>query len=119
MERLHSLLPKQHPVEELRGPLLAMRIQMLMECQPVACVCLGGMEGIEAEAELYLEFARAGLIEAAPQVHVLRSTFGAAEKLKGEGMRIVDPHVETKVDSKEHPDYGDIMRQLISSLSRP
>ncbi|MFM9101792.1 MAG: hypothetical protein ACKOPS_10845, partial [Cyanobium sp.] len=36
----------------LQEALLVMRLQMLLETQPLSAVCIGGMEGIEAEAKL-------------------------------------------------------------------
>jgi hypothetical protein len=45
--------PEASPV--LREALLVMRLHMLLETQPCAAVCIGGMEGIEAEAELYTD----------------------------------------------------------------
>lgn len=122
-DRLEEWLPMQAPEDRqmLRAPLLAMRIAMLAECAPIACVCIGGMEGIEAEARLFLDFANHGRIQAAPHVHVLRTTFGAAARFEGEEFLVED---QTNIDSnadglnelENHPDYDEIMTKLVRTL---
>jgi hypothetical protein len=86
-------LPQQAPADAPPGQreaLLAMRIEMLIDSQPTSAICIGGMEGIEAEAWLYLELARLGRIPSADHIHVMGSTYGAAAQLEGEGIRLAD-----------------------------
>jgi hypothetical protein len=80
--------------------LLAMRLVMLLESQPKAAFCIGGMEGIEAEAELFLELAKSGRLKAPARVNVIASTFGASAKLEGEGIEIVDRTPPAPVQEK-------------------
>lgn len=74
----------------LSEALLAMRVTMLLESRPVAAVCIGGMEGIEAEARLYWELSKMERIPPAKGVYVAGSTFGAAAQLEGEGILVFD-----------------------------
>jgi hypothetical protein len=74
----------------LREALLAMRLQMLLESQPRAAVSIGGMEGIEAEAKLYLYLAKLKLIPWAEHVNVIGSTYGASSKLEASGIKVAD-----------------------------
>jgi hypothetical protein len=74
----------------LREALLAMRLQMLLESQPRAAVSIGGMEGIEAEAKLYLYLAKLKLIPWAERVNVISSTYGASSKLEASGIKVAD-----------------------------
>ena len=74
----------------LREALLAMRLQMLLESQPQAAVSIGGMEGIEAEAKLYLYLAKLKLIPWAERVNVIGSTYGASSKLEASGIKVAD-----------------------------
>jgi len=67
--------------------LVALRLVMLLRSQPNAAVSMGGMEGVEAEALLYRALADEN--EARP-IFALRSTFGAAAKLDGHGIRFID-----------------------------
>jgi hypothetical protein len=91
-----ELLKGQHPDPALRRPLLAMRLQMLLEACPVAAVCIGGMEGIEAEAHLYRLLVDAELIRGSRDIYVMGSTYGAAARLEGEGINIFDRQQLTK-----------------------
>jgi hypothetical protein len=80
-------LPLQAPEKaphELKEALLAMRIQMLLETHPVAAVCIGGMEGIEAEARLYWDLVQQKRLPSSNGVFILESTFGAAKQLAPE-----------------------------------
>lgn len=86
-------LPQQAPPDAKPGQreaLLAMRIEMLIDSQPTSAICIGGMEGIEAEARLYLELAKLGRIPSADHVQVIGSTYGASAQLEGEGIRLAD-----------------------------
>jgi len=94
-EQFLSWLPEQAAStsdEALREALLAMRLQMLLESQPTAAVSIGGMEGIQAEAKLYLSLAEMRLIPWADRVNVIGSTYGAASKLESAGINIADYH---------------------------
>lgn len=119
-EKIQEWLPQQAPAEakpELKEALLAMRIEMLLECQPKTAVCIGGMEGIEAEARLYLDLAAMGFIPAATQVHVFGSTFGAAAQLKGDGINFVDEsHIDT-LRAGTAPDGVHLKRATVQKFS--
>lgn len=104
--KIQEWLPQQAPAEaplELKEALLAMRIEMLLQCQPKTAVCIGGMEGIEAEARLYLDLAAMRRIPAASHVHVYGSTFGASAQLKGDEINVADKaHIDTLRTSVAH-----------------
>jgi hypothetical protein len=90
-DQLQSWLPGQTRPQwprELGRALLAMRIVMLLESKPIAGVCIGGMEGIEAEAGLYLSLG--SRLPNASEVYVFRTTFGASARLQGAGIRFAD-----------------------------
>lgn len=118
-------LPEQAPkgaAPELQQALLAMRLQMLLESQPTAAVCIGGMEGIEAEARLYSDLCRHGLLPGSGVVHVLGSTFGAAAQLAGVPLRMLDQRppsssATAREDLLERLTYDGVMRQLIRDLT--
>ena len=98
-----------------------MRLQMLLETQPVAVVCIGGMEGIEAEAKLYSDLCRHGLLPGDGTVQVLTSTFGAAAQLEGEQVRLVDGrHRSTAAtaqeDLLERIAYDGVMRDVVAEI---
>ena len=81
-------LPEQAPEKagrECAEALLCMRLRMLKETLPVGVVCLGGMEGIEAEARLYRRLLRGPEDGATARLFVFRSTFGASARLDEEG----------------------------------
>ena len=107
----------------LREALLVMRLQMLLETQPLAAVCIGGMEGIEAEANLYSALCHQGLLPGDGTVLVLASTFGAAAQLQGEQVGLVDGRdrstAETaEVDLLKRLDYDEVMRGLVVGMSQ-
>ena len=107
----------------LREALLVMRLHMLLETQPRAAVCIGGMEGIEAEAELYTDFCNLGLLPGEGTVQVLTSTFGAAAQLEGERVRLIDGRSRStvataEIDLLERLDYDSVMRELVSEVCR-
>jgi hypothetical protein len=77
----------------LRRALLAMRIEMLLDTKPKSAVCIGGMEGIQAEARLYLELAKMGSIPPADRVNVICSTYGASAQLNPEEVKVADAEV--------------------------
>ncbi|MFN9623002.1 MAG: hypothetical protein ACK587_09260 [Cyanobacteriota bacterium] len=105
----------------LREALLVMRLQMLLETQPLAAVCIGGMEGIEAEAKLYSALCHHGLLPGDGTVQVVASTFGAAAQLEGEQVRLVDGRdrstaATAEVDLLERLDYDGVMRGLVVGM---
>jgi hypothetical protein len=103
----------------LREALLAMRLQMLLETQPPAALCIGGMEGIEAEARLYTDLCDLGLLPGNGVVHVLASTFGAAAQLGSERVRLLDGRRRTtpetaREDLQERLAYDIEMREFVA-----
>jgi hypothetical protein len=123
-EWIEAWLPKQASSDAppaLREALLVMRLQMLLETHPQAAVCIGGMEGIEAEAELYTDLCTHGLLPGDGTVQVLTSTFGAAAKLEGDRVRLVDGRSRSTVataemDLLERLDYDGVMRELVAQI---
>jgi hypothetical protein len=105
----------------LQEALLVMRLQMLLYTQPLAAVCIGGMEGIEAEAKLYSDLCHHSLLPGDGTVQVLASTFGAAAQLQGEQVRLVDGRdrstaATAEVDLLERLDYDGVMRGLVARM---
>jgi hypothetical protein len=93
-----------------REALLVMRLLMLLEAQPRLCLCIGGMEGIEAEAQLYLQLVERGLLRAEPRVHVLASTYGAAVQLTDARAQLLEePHPEP---TNPETAVADLLRRL-------
>lgn len=123
-EWIRDWLPNQAAFEvssALREALLVMRLQMLLETQPLAAVCIGGMEGIEAEAALYRDLCRHGLLPGDGTVQVLTSTFGAAAQLEGERVRLVDGRDRSRAATAEDDllkrlDYDGVMRELVAGI---
>lgn len=106
----------------LREALLAMRLQMLLETQPRTALCIGGMEGIEAEARLYTDLCDHGLLPGDGDVHVLASSYGAAAQLKGDRIRLLDDRSRTspetaRQDLQERLAYDSVMRQFVAGLA--
>lgn len=130
--------------DEVRDALTAFRIIMCLDAQPDAVICMGGMEGIEAEALLYQTFfltddpgdRRRGR---ASRTVALKSTFGAAARLEHTGFRFVDEDYfkkrggaagdETEVELAPTDDktalakqlthrirYDSIMRELVDAI---
>lgn len=114
-------LKAQADSHSLRESLLVMRLLMLLEVRPRLCLCLGGMEGIEAEARLYLRLVELGLLEAEPRVHVLGSTYGAAAQLTDSRAQLLaEPHPEPTnpetavADLLRRLSYDDTMRAFVA-----
>lgn len=104
-----------------REALLVMRLLMLLEAQPRLCLCIGGMEGIEAEARLYLQLVERGLLQAEPRVHVLASTYGAAVQLSDCRVQLLpEPHPEPTnpetavADLLQRLPYDETMRAFVA-----
>lgn len=83
-EWIEAWLPDQAPPQAppaLREALLALRLQMLLDTQASLAVCVGGMEGIKAEANLWFDLCGHGLLTGRPRIQAITSTFGATEQL--------------------------------------
>lgn len=123
-EWIEAWLHKQAAPEAppaLRQALLVMRLQMLLESQPRAAVCIGGMEGVEAEAELYSDLCNHGVLPGNGEVQVLASTFGAAAQLRGKRVRLVEQRsrataATAEVDLRERLDYDGVMRGVVAEV---
>lgn len=123
-EWIEAWLPNQAATAApaaLREALLVMRLRMLLDTQPCAAVCIGGMEGIEAEARLYSDLCRYGLLPGDGSVQVLASTFGAAAQLEGDQVRLVDQRASTtaataEMDLLERIAYDGVMRDLVAEI---
>lgn len=121
---IEAWLPQQaapNAPRALQEALLAMRLQMLLETRPQAAVCIGGMEGIEAEARLYTQLCDLGLLPGNGEVQVLRSTYGAAAQLEGERFRVLDERPPTSgetaaADLLERIAYDRVMRKLVAGI---
>lgn len=105
----------------LQEALLAMRLQMLLETRPQAAVCIGGMEGIEAEARLYTKLCDLGLLPGNGEAQVLRSTYGAAAQLEGERVRVLDERPPTSGETAADDllgriAYDGLMRELVAGI---
>ena len=124
-EWTHTWLPQQ--ADPGASPaqceaLLVMRLQMLLETQPRSALCIGGMEGIEAEARLYTHLCDQGLLSGDGLVHVLGSTCGAAAQLEGDRVHLMDdrrrPSPDTaRTDLLERLAYDAVMRELVAEVS--
>jgi hypothetical protein len=135
-DTINRWLPTQAPGNAPTGlseALLAMRIALLLETQPVAAVCVGGMEGIEAEARLYWELSKTRRVPPAKGVYVIGSTFGAAARLEGEGIIVFDrppfdfigargafrPSEETaRRDIESRKSYDEAMGSLVAQIAQ-
>lgn len=73
-----------------------MREQMIRETAPVAMVCIGGMEGVEEETEIFLR-----LREGAP-IYVFGETGGAsallAKRRGDEALRVIDQEILERLE---------------------
>jgi hypothetical protein len=125
-EWIEARLPRQASPgapAALREALLVMRLHMLLETKPQTAVCIGGMEGIEAEAELYSDLCRHELLPGDGLVQVLASTFGASAQLRGEAIRIVDGQrsrasaESAEMDLMERLEYDGVMRGLVAGMA--
>jgi len=130
---LDAWLPAQAPSTApaaLHEALLAMRLQMLLETQPRLAICLGGMEGIKAEADLWFDLCQHGLLSGAPRIAAVVSTFGATEQLDEErAWRVIGTDESTTADPGdtdspaaltedlfEPVSYDGLMRDLVAGI---
>ncbi len=110
-----AFLREQAPPEadpRLAEALLCLRLQMLAETRPIATICIGGMEGIEAEARLYRRIVRETDRNQPARLFVLRSTFGAAANLDDSGAISFDQRYLQSHNAPEdrHPLESDALR---------
>jgi SLOG-like protein len=101
-ERFDPKAPRDRP--PCPRSLRHMRERMIGETEPVAMVCIGGMEGVEEEAEIFRE-----LRPGAP-VYVFGETGGAAALLaarRGDGApRVIDREVLERLEHHRARDRG-------------
>ncbi|MFN9638388.1 MAG: hypothetical protein ACK55D_16970 [Synechococcaceae cyanobacterium] len=113
----------------LREALLALRLQMLLDTQPSLAVCVGGMEGIKAEADLWFDLCGHGLLQGRPQMHAIVSTFGASKQLDPKRVVRVEPRQSSgsgnatiiNIASAEQlllqpVNYDGLMRDLVAGI---
>jgi len=101
-------------VRRIGNSLKAMRERMILESQPDAMVCIGGMEGTEEEFALFRQRR-----PAAP-VYVMEATGGAAAILAQEqasSVRIPDREVLSRTPRRTVP-YPMIMEMLLQEVSQ-
>lgn len=130
---LDAWLPAQAPSTAPAArheALLAMRLQMLLDTQPRLAICLGGMEGIKAEANLWFDLCQHGLLRGPQRIAAVVSTFGATEQLDEERARRVggsddsnsaepgdtDSPAELTDDLFEPVSYDGLMRDLVAGI---
>lgn len=130
---LKDWLPAQAPSTAppaLHEALLAMRLQMLLETQPRLAICLGGMEGIKAEADLWFDLCQHGLLHGQQRIAAVVSTFGATEQLdEARALRVIgsddsspaepgdtDSPAELTDDLFEPVSYDGLMRDLVAGI---
>ena len=117
---LDAWLPAQAPSTAppgLHEALLAMRLQMLLDTQPRLAICLGGMEGIKAEADLWFALCEHGLLSGAPRIAAVVSTFGATEQFDEErAWRVGGSDDSTPDDLFEPVSYDGLMRDLVAGI---
>lgn len=119
---LDAWLPHQAPSAAppaMREALLAMRLQMLLDTQPRLAICLGGMEGIKAEADLWFDLCSHGLLNGPQRIAAVVSTFGATEQLDEQrAWRVIDTDspAELTEDLFEPVSYDGLMRDLVAGI---
>jgi hypothetical protein len=85
-ERFDPDAPRDRP--RCPGSLHHMRERMIGETAPEAMVCIGGMEGVEQEVEIFRELRRG------EPIYVFGETGGASALLaRREGLRVIDREV--------------------------
>lgn len=96
-ERFDPEAPRNQPPcpQSLRH----MREQMIRETAPVAMVCIGGMDGVEREVEIFRE------IRGGASIYVFGETGGAAALLasKGGDIRVIDRDLLEYLESLRRP----------------
>jgi hypothetical protein len=77
-----------------------MRQRMIRETSPVAMACIGGMEGLEEEVEIFRDLGRG-----AP-IFIFGETGGAAALLAGrsgnEALRVIDREILERLEPLRH-----------------
>lgn len=131
-EWIEAWLPDQAPPQAppaLREALLALRLQMLLDTQASLAVCVGGMEGIKAEADLWFDLCGHGLLQGRPQMHAIVSTFGASKQLDPERVVRVEARPSSGSDNitainaasaeqllLQPVNYDGLMRDLVAGI---
>jgi hypothetical protein len=119
---IEAWLPHQAPKQAPPGlpeTLLALRLQMLLDTQPCLAVCVGGMEGIKAEADLWFDLCSHGLLHGRPEFQAIVSTFGASDQLDPERAVRLDPQIRTSTnhhDLLQPVNYDGLMRDLVAGI---
>lgn len=117
---LNAWLPAQAPSTappELHEALLAMRLRMLLDTQPRLAICLGGMEGIKAEADLWFDLCRHGLLNGPQRIAAVVSTFGASQLLDEErAWRVTNDQAQWLEALFEPVSYDGLMRDLVAGI---
>jgi hypothetical protein len=117
---IEAWLPQQAAPEAppaLREALLALRLRMLLDTQPCLAVCVGGMEGIKAEADLWAHLCRQGLLSGRPRIQAITSTFGASEQLDPDRADRVETHKSAAADRSVTTSTASASLDLLQPLS--
>jgi hypothetical protein len=85
--------PSVRNIVQCPQSLYAMRVAMVNDTQPAAMVCIGGMEGVEREAEIFRE------LRPDASIFVLEQTGGASHLLpsKRRDVRVMDTPVVERI----------------------
>jgi SLOG cluster3 family len=85
--------PKLRNVSQCTESLRVMRLAMIRETQPAAMVCIGGMDGVEREVEIFRE------VEPRASIFVLEQTGGASQLLpnRRKDVRVMDTPVVERI----------------------
>jgi hypothetical protein len=103
--------------KELVLALLLLRLVMFFDAQPTAAVCMGGMEGIEAEALLYQNLLEKSGDQEQTRLFGLRSTYGATARLEGPRVRFIeDQYLAERHPRKLQPSEGTAEEDLLRRI---
>jgi hypothetical protein len=101
-----------------------MRQVMLRQTRPDAMVCIGGMEGVEREAELYRDMIIEAGIRRTASIYALATTGGAAKLLTeesskiGKHLRAIDVELLGKPDTRPRfIPYAVVMQRIVDELA--
>jgi hypothetical protein len=90
---------------------------MLLDTQPCLAVCVGGMEGIKAEADLWDHLCRQGLLSGRPRIQAITSTFGASEQLDPDRTDRVETQQSAAADRSVTTSTASASLDLLQPLS--